>query len=215
MKNIYIIGAGGHGRVILDILKVAKKKVKGFIDDDKKLKGKKVNGIPIVGSISALKRLAGKNNGFVIGIGNNSSRERFYKKAKQCGATIVNAIHPKAIIASDVIVGEGAVVMAGVVINTGSIIGNNTCINTSASVDHDNKIDDHAHIYPGARLTGGVKIGAFSYVGTAATVLPYLTVGKNVVIGPGAVVKKNVSDEAVVVARVSRVVKYKKQKGAK
>jgi len=215
MKNIYIIGAGGHGRVILDILKVAKKKVKGFIDNDKKLKGKKVKGIPIIGPISVLKSLVRKNNGFVIGIGNNSSRERIYKKAKQCGATIVSAIHPKAVISPDVIIGEGVVVMAGVVINTGSVIGNNVCINTSASVDHDNKIGDHAHVYPGARLTGGVKIGMLSYVGTAAAVLPYLTVGKNVVIGPGAVVKKNVSDDTVVIARAARVIKYKNQKGAK
>ena len=60
--------------------------------------------------------------------------------------------------------------MANAVINSGKLIKDGVIINTSASVDHDCVIEDFAHISPNCSLSGNVKIGKFSHLGTGTSV---------------------------------------------
>ena len=199
-KNIVIVGCGGHGRVILDILSNSKNsKVVGFVDDNKRLTGTSVNGNKVIGTTAVLSELLADGvNGMVIGIGDNYVRARLFYKWKKVGFNMINAIHPRTVISRDVRLGQGIVVMPGVVVNTGSEIGDNVCVNTGATVDHDNRIGNHVHIYPGSNLTGGVSVGEYTYIGTNVAVNPYISIGSHVMVGTGAVVISDVPDNVTV-----------------
>lgn len=210
-KRVIILGAGGHGRVILDILRKMGLEVVGFLDDNPGLIGKSVNDIPVLGTVDRLGEFPA-NAAFIIGIGDNDSRAKIFSKLVELGLNILNAIHPQAIIAEDVRIGRGVAIMGGAVLNTGAVSGDDVCINTGATVDHDNILGDHCHIFPGANLNGGVKVGEFAYIGSGAVILPYLSVGENAYVGAGAVVIEDVPPNAVVAGVPARVIKYRGNK---
>lgn len=195
-----IVGCGGHGRVILDILRnMEDVQVIGFVDDNPKLTGNIVNDAKVIGTTAVLKQLiAGGVGAMVFGVGDNDVRARLFSLWQKAGFTMINAIHPGAIISRDVQLGQGIVVMPGAIINAGSEIEDNVCVNTGATVDHDNRIGKHVHIYPGANLTGGVSVGEYTYIGTNAAVNPYISIGSRVMVGTGAVVISNVPDNVTV-----------------
>jgi sugar O-acyltransferase (sialic acid O-acetyltransferase NeuD family) len=198
------IGAGGHARVIIDILQCAgEHEIVGIIDRNPDLKGSKVEDVPVIGSDELLPELLG--NGIrhmfigVGGVGDNSIRARLYDQLKQLGFTIVRAIHPNAIVAKSAVIGEGSAVMAGAILNPGARIGDDTIINTGSVVDHDCYIGDHVHIAPGVTLSGNVVIGAYSHVGTGASVRQGVKIGTHTVVGAGAVVVKDLPNDATAV----------------
>ena len=151
---ISVIGAGGHGQVVADILELSGE-VYRFYDDS----------LPQYPPIEAA---TGK---IIIAIGNNSVRKLYFKRTNA-----VNAIHPSAIIASTVKIGKGVVICAGVIINAYSEIGDNVILNTGCSIDHHNVIGKHAHIAPNATLCGAVTVGKGTLVGANATIVPGRTV---------------------------------------
>jgi len=209
MNKIVIYGAGGHGKVVADIIKKSKKfEIVGFVDDNTKLSGQKFFGYLILGAGQILPQLLKKNIKYcIVAIGDNNIRVNLAKKIKSIGFNLPTLIHPQATIASDVVFGEGTVVMAGAVINPGSKIGNYVIINTGATVDHDNIIEEGAHIAPGAHLGGGVKIGKKSLVAIGASVREYCEVGSNSIVGIGAAVIKSVPDNVVVVGVPAKILR--------
>lgn len=206
--KVAVIGCGGHGRVILDVLKCMGKDIAGFLDDNKELSGKSIDGTEFLGATDALYSLREKGiSGLVIGIGDNFTRARFFEMGIKAGFEMINVIHPSAVVSKNVTLGSGIVIMAGVVINTGVKIGDNVCINTGAIVDHDNILADHVHIYPGAKLTGSVTVGSYSYIGTNAAVNPQITIGANVCVGTGTVVISNLPDNVTAAGVPARIIK--------
>ena len=210
--NVIIVGAGGHGKVVLDILQPDRDvKVVGFVDDDKTSHGKIVDGLPVLGSISALPDLMPlyELDGAIVAIGDNKVRARLFDKMKGLGLKLKRAIHHDALIAHDVEIGEGVVIAAGVVISTGTRIGDNVIINTGVVIDHDNIIEDHTHISPGVNLAGRVTVGRYAHVGLGVTVVEDLTVGENTTIGAGAVVLVDVPPNTTAVGVPARIIKHK------
>ncbi len=204
-KKIVIFGAGGHGKVVLDILLKSKLKVLGFLDDDAKKINKKVLGFKILGDRSYL--IKNKTVSVALGIGGNVTREKIFKKVKSLGIEIVSAIHPQAIIAKGVKIGEGVVIMPGVIIGPSVVLKEGVVINTSASVDHDCYLNRFCQIWPGAHLAGSVTVGEFSYVGTGASVIQNINIGKNVMIGAGAAVIRNIPDSVTCVGVPAKIIK--------
>lgn len=188
-KKVVIIGAGGHAKVIAEIIKQSNDQLIGFLDDNKDIQFKEIfDGKMVIGTTNDIARY--NEYYFIIGIGNNEIR----KKISNCNLKWYTAIHPKAIIASDVKIDEGTVVMPGVVINPGTTIGKHCIINTSASVDHDNIIDDYVHISPGSHLAGTVHIKEGSWICAGATIINNISIEKNTIIGAGAVVLENINE---------------------
>jgi sugar O-acyltransferase (sialic acid O-acetyltransferase NeuD family) len=210
-KEIIIIGCGGQGKVILDILKAQQKKVCGFIDDDTSKHNSKINNIKVLGNIEYLleKRITNK---VAIAIGDNLIRSKIFDLLKKNNFNTVQAIHPSAIISKNVSLGESVIIMPGAVINTNVIIEDNVIINTKASVDHDCIIKKHSQVQPGATITGRVTIGEFATIGSGAIILPNLSVGKKSFVGAGAVVTKDVSDNVMVVGVPAKKIKKIKNK---
>ena len=184
--GIIILGAGGHAKVIADIVLSRGEKLIGFLDDNA---SGEVLGYPILGKIADSTRYA-ESCSFIIGIGSNETRKRIAETYKLNWHT---AAHPRAVIARDVHIGEGTVVMAGAVINPSSVIGRHCIINTSAVVEHDNNIGDYTHISPHATLCGTVSVGERTHIGAGATVKNNISICSGCVIGAGAVVVKDVA----------------------
>ena len=192
MKNVIIIGASGHAKVIADIVIKSGDKLVGFLDDNIQLP-EKVIGYPYLGEISNYSKYV-DDCCFVIGIGNNSIRKKI---ADSMNVKWYTAIHPSAQIAIDTVIGEGTVVMANAVINISAIIGNHCIINTGAVVEHDNIISDYVHISPNASLCGTVKVGELTHIGAGVTVKNNTSICENVIIGAGGVVVRDIEEKGV------------------
>lgn len=190
-KDVIIIGAGGHARVIADIITKSNDNVIGFLDDNLSLQEKKIYlDKKVIGTTKDINKY--KNNYFVIGIGNNNIRENI---ANDHDLKWYTAIHPSAIIANEVSIEVGSVIMAGSIINTGTKIGKHCIINTRSSLDHDNIIENYVHISPGATLAGTVHIKEKTWICAGATIINNITIAKNNIIGAGSVVIKDINKE--------------------
>lgn len=190
MKRLFIIGAGGHGRVIFDIAKINGYKHIDFLDDSDKKNA--------IGKVSEFVNYI-ENSDFIVAIGNNDIRQKVMSELLISGARVVALIHPNATVAEDVSIGVGSVVMAGAVINTGAIVGTGVIINTCSSVDHDCNIGDYSHISVGSHIAGNVNVGECTFVGAGATVINNVEICKGCIIGAGAAVIKNIDIEGVYV----------------
>lgn len=190
-KDVIIIGAGGHAKVIADIIDKSNDNVIGFLDDNLSLQEKKIYlDKKVIGTTKDINKY--KEYYFVIGIGNNNIRENI---ANNHDLKWYTAIHPSAIIANEVSIEEGSVVMAGSIINTGTKIGKHCIINTKSSLDHDNIIENYVHISPGATLAGTVHIKEKTWICASATIINNITIAKNNIIGAGSVVIKDINKE--------------------
>lgn len=201
MKNIYIIGAGGHAKVITDIIlkriEVLKEniQIKGFLDDNYESKKKeKIFGINIIGDLKKIEKLKkNKDNYFIIAIGNNKIRKKIFEENKTIN--YYTAIHPNAILGENVEIKEGTVIMAGVIINSYTKIGKQCIINTGAIIEHDNNIGDFVHISPKVALAGNVSVGELSWIGIGSNIIQNIEIGADTLIGAGSVVVKNISNK--------------------
>ncbi len=194
--KVIIIGAGGHGKVIADIVIKSGHCLLGFLDDSDNLPGE-IMGYPLLGKVSHIDRYKKDDISFSIGIGHNQTRYRI--SHEQNNLKWFTAIHPSAQIAVNTVIGEGTVVMANSVINPCARIGKHCIINTGAVVEHDNIISDFVHISPNAVLGGTVTVGTLAHVGIGAVVKNNTNITDNVVVGAGAVVIKDIKEQGTYV----------------
>ena len=186
-KSVVIIGAGGHARVVADIVKKSGDKVVGFLDDFN-------TGDGILGVIDDCTKYA-DGCSFVIAIGSNKVRSAIAKKYS--GLKFYTAVHPAAVISENVTIGSGTVVMANAVINSGAVMGEHAIINTASVVEHDNSIGDYVHISPGATLCGTVSVGEGTHIGAGSVVKNNISICEECVIGCGAAVVKDITKPGV------------------
>jgi len=208
---VVIYGAGGHGRVIADIVEwQARNAIAGFVDDQQDLWGKMIFGCRrVLGGFEVLANGYQRGCEVIIAVGDNVMRRQLSCRISKLGYRFAIAIHPSCQIGRGVEIGLGTVVMANAVINTGTNIGAHVIINTGATVDHDCIIEDFVHIAPGAHLGGGVFVGQGSLVGIGASVIERIQVGKHTVIGAGAAVTRDIPHAVTAVGIPARVVKRK------
>jgi acetyltransferase EpsM len=207
--KIVIWGASGHARVVADIFRLRGCEILGFLDDlNLEKHGTVFCGSYILGGKEKLREL--KTGGLAhvcIAIGSGQTRVELTPFLHATGLSLRSAIHPRAIVASDALVGAGTVVAAGAIINPNSRVGENVIINTGATIDHDCIIGDGCHICPGTHLAGNVKVGSLSWIGIGSVVLENVNIGKNVLLGAGAVVVKDIPDGVVAFGNPARVVR--------
>src|SRR5690625_2238312 len=184
-KRLVMIGAGGHAKVCYDIAQKLNKWNEIIILDD----NPENDYFKISGSISELENYIDDSD-FFVAIGDNKTRKEMTSKLINKNGTITTLIHPQAIIASNVEIGEGTVVMAGVVINSATKIGDGCIINTSSSIDHDNMIGNFVHISSGVHLAGSVTIKKGTWIGIGSHIINNISIGSNSIIGAGSLVLK-------------------------
>lgn len=199
MNGVLIVGAGGHAKVVADILQANGMVVHGFLDDDPGTWGQTRLGLPVLGAIGSFAAYA--PDALIAGVGSNAARQHIVQKiegitSQSPDALWCNAIHPRACVAPSAQVGHGLVVAAQAVINPDSDIGDHVVINTGATIDHDCRIGSCAHIAPGVHLAGNVVVEEGAFIGIGSVVIPGITIGCWAVIGAGSVVVRDVPARA-------------------
>jgi len=194
---IILLGAGGHAKVLLEALQLCQANVIGATDPDPQKEGMKLLGVPIIGTDEILCGYSPAQVRLVNGLGSTSltaARTHLFKKFKGEGFAFASVVHPAAVLARDVCLGEGTQIMAGVVVQPGVVLGQNVIVNTRASVDHDSHIGDHCHLAPGVTLSGQVSVGEGTHLGTGAVVIQGVQIGNHCVVGAGSLVLRDIPD---------------------
>ena len=191
-KDLIVIGAGGHGRVVADIAaRTGDYQAIAFLDD---IEPPQTFPYLYLGKCDTAEKYLDAYD-IVVAIGNGEVRQKIMLSLAEHGAGFATIIAPDAIVAADVRIGVGSVVCPGAVVNTGTVIGQGVIINTASSVDHDCKIDDFCHVAVGARICGTVSVGERSWIGAGATVINNVTVCSGCMIGAGAVVVNDIETD--------------------
>lgn len=205
-ENVIVLGAGGHAKVVIEILQANGETVDYCVSGTR--------GPDTCAGVSVLEgdahlpllRQRGYCRAFVA-IGSNAIRQRMAAVVRRVGFQLINAISPHAIISPSVRLGGGIAVMAGAVINAASVIDDLVIINTGATIDHDCHIATGVHIGPQCALAGNVTVGEGTFLGTGAKAIPGIQIGRRGTVGAGAVVIRNIPDGAVAVGVPARVIK--------
>ena len=208
--KLLIWGASGHAKVVADIVRRAGAfEIVGYLDDTRPAPPDATFlGAPLYSSRAALADLRGQGvSHLILGIGNCAARLRLAPWARERGFSLATAIHPFAVVAEGVRIGDGTVAAGGAVINPGTVLGENVIVNTGAVVDHDCVVEDGAHICPGSRLAGDVTVGRGAWVGIGATVIEKVRIGAGAIVGAGAVVIRDVPENVVVAGVPARILR--------
>ena len=205
-SRVAIWGASGHGRVVADAARRQGLHVVAFIDDDPAKAGAPFAGVHVLGS-AGLAELREMGARLHIAVGHCRTRARLAELGITRGLRLCSVLHPSAVIADDVTLGEGSFVAAGVVVNSGTQIGANVILNTSSSVDHDCSVQDGTHVAPGVHIGGLVQIGAGAFVGIGATVSNCRQIGARTIVGAGAVVLRDLPADVVAYGVPARVIR--------
>ena len=192
---MYLYGASGHAKVIIDILKANHESVEALFDDDESLTH--LLDYPVL-------RPSEVRGPLIISIGNNRIRSNI---ANMLSVEFGRAIHPLSIVSQVAKINVGSVVMPGAIIQSCVSIGKHCIINTGASVDHDCTIGDFVHIAPHSTLCGNVSVGEGTFIGAGCTIAPSVKIGSWSVIGAGSVVTKDIPDHVLAVGNRCKIIK--------
>lgn len=193
-QRIAIWGAGGHGRVVLDVLRCCNRgEVVCFLDDAPDLNGKVVMSIPVVLPWHVIGGGATIGvDGIIPALGSNPVRRNKFATIMDARLDVPQAVHPTVVISPSVsFLGRGLQAMASVIINPGASVGDNVILNTRSVIEHDCIVEDHCFIGPGVVLGGGVHIGRGAFLGIGTMVKPGVYIGEGTMTGVGAVVVKD------------------------
>jgi UDP-perosamine 4-acetyltransferase len=190
-NSIIVLGAGGHAKVVIEILRAAGHHVSYCVGGADSLET--CLDVPVLQGDEHLIRLleAGYTSLFPA-IGSNKIRERATAHALKLGYKLINAISPHALISPSATLGKGIAIMGGAVINAQSNIEDLAIINTGATIDHDCQIGFCAHIAPQCGLAGNVQVGRHAFLGIGTKVIPEINIGNNTIVGAGSVVISNI-----------------------
>ncbi len=206
-KELIIIGASGHGKVVADIARQITENGQKrypriqFLDDDKTKTA--CGAYPVIGTTENLEQYLGMD--FFVAIGDADIRTSLARRLESVRASVPVLIHPKSIIGENVSIGIGTAVAGGAVVNEGTVIGKYCIVNTGATVDHDCRIDDFVHIAPGVHICGDVHIGANTWIGVGAAVIQESDVCTHCMIGAGSVVVHDVDVSGVYFGNPARL----------
>jgi sugar O-acyltransferase (sialic acid O-acetyltransferase NeuD family) len=207
--RVLVWGAGGHGRVVADVVTAAGHTVVAFVDKTSTADAR-LGDLPVVEEsaiASGATPLPHGATAIALGIGDNAARARAL--GRLASASTPPFVHPTASVAPSAKVGRGTVVMPLAVINNSAAIGDAVIVNSGAIVEHDCFVGDAAHISPGAVLAGGARVGARAWIGAGAVVIQGVKVGDDVVVGAGAVVIRDVPDGVTVAGVPATVIQSK------
>lgn len=190
IERFFLVGAGGHGMVVLDALQSSGAQAEVCVVDELASQvGKKILGLAVQ-RFDPTVEMAGHR--FHVSIGRNDVRARLFDVLKTAGGMPSTIIHPAATIARSAGLGDGTFVAACAVVAPAATVGEGAIVNHGAIVDHECVVGEHCHIAPGATLAGNVRLGSRVFIGAGANILPGVAIGDGSTIGAGAVVTADV-----------------------
>jgi sugar O-acyltransferase (sialic acid O-acetyltransferase NeuD family) len=214
LNSVVIVGAGGFGREVLEIFKAQNEMSKtwnilGFIDENKQLHGKMVNGYPVLGGLDWLRRHNSNNLGYVCAINACETRRQVVERLQEIGVNFYNAVHPSVIMSEFVELGTDVIICAGSILTVNIKVRDHVHINLNCTIGHDAIIDSYCTINPLAAINGNNHLGEGVYVGTGATFIQQVSVGSWSTIGAGAVVTVDIPEKVTAVGVPAKVIRSK------
>lgn len=209
MKNIVIIGAGGFAREVAWLIEEINKEklqwnILGFIEDGSENIGKDLNGYKVIGNTKDLEKIS-NDTYVVIAIGDGKVRKKIVEKLKNIKYGTL--IHPNITISNSISIGEGSIICCGNILTVNINIGKHVIINLDCTIGHDAVIENFSTFLPGTNLSGETIVEECSTLGTGSTVIQGVKIGKNVMVGAGAVVIRDISDDSTAVGNPARIIK--------
>ena len=193
MKNIILIGGGGHCKSVIDVIEQEGRfEIVGIVDKPELL-GSNVLGYSVIGNDSDLDSLAKKYQYALITVGQIKSpslRIKLFDLATKAGFTLPNIISPNAYVSRHSSIGNGVVVMHNAVVNASASIGDNCIINSKALIEHDVVIKNHCHISTGSIVNGGALIKNRVFFGSNSTTREGVIIESDLVFGAGSLILK-------------------------
>ena len=211
MEKIILLGGGGHAKSVADaILREGKYEIAGFVDNTH-AKDSVYCGYRVIGSDNDLENLysSGIHNAFVcVGyLGKSDIRGKLYKRLKEIGFRLPVIVDPSAVLAEEVMIGEGTFIGKGAIVNSCARIGEMVIINSGALIEHDCVVSDFCHIAVAGVLCGDVWVEENAFIGANASVIQGIRIGANAVIGAGSVVVRDIPENCTAVGVPAKVIK--------
>jgi sugar O-acyltransferase (sialic acid O-acetyltransferase NeuD family) len=210
VQRTVILGAGRGAMQVMDILQHDHRvQVIGYLDDDRRLHGETIYGLPILGAVQSAEELYRDQrfDAAIISVStSNSLRRRWYELLKKLGVPLVNAIDPTAKINRGVLIGEGNVLCAFVHVGVETRIGNNNFISAYNSIDHHNLWGSHITTGPGVVTSSRARVDDDVKMGTGIFIQPGVTIGQGAQIASGAVLTQPVPAGHAAKTRVNVVI---------
>lgn len=209
MKKIVIYGAGGFAKEIIwlieEINNVNKEwELLGLIEDNEENFGKEINGYKILGGKNYLETLS-DDIFIIIAIGDGNIRRKIYENFPY--RKYATLIHPSVKISSTNEIGKGSIICAGCNLTVNVVIGEHTNINLNCTIAHDCQIDDFVSIFPQVAVSGNVKVGSRTTIGTGSSIIQNLIIGKDVTVASMSNVTKNIPDESIGLGNPIKIIK--------
>ncbi len=208
MRELVIVGAGGHGRELLDVVEAVNRvsptwAFLGFLDDgpvdEERLARRGARHLGAVSELSAI------DTDYVVGIGDSTVRERIAAFARELGRDAAVLVHPAASVGGDTVLSPGTVLCAGARVTTNVRLGQHVHLNVNAVVSHEGRVGDFVTLSPGVLVNGTVALHDHVFLGTGAVVTPGLTIGAGTWVGAGAVVVTSLPGGVVATGVPARV----------
>ena len=209
MEKLAIWGAGGHAKVVADIVRrEGRFTLLGFLDDQNpERQGERFDDSLVIGGADQLEALLNDDAMILFGFGDGRMRLMLAARILMMGFRSPSAVHPSAVIAGSCSIGEGTVIAAGSVINPYAKLGRHVIINTGATVDHDCIIGDGASVAPGVHLAGKVSVGKATTLGIGTVARENIAIGSDCVIGAGSVVVSDIPDGVLAYGSPAKVIR--------
>lgn len=198
MKNLILVGGGGHCKSVIDVAECAGYSILGILERPEEV-GKKVLDYEVIGTDDDMAKYADHAE-FVVTVGQIKSpdlRIKLHKMLAEAGCGLATIISPTAHVSKYATIGEGTVVLHQAVVNADAKIGKCCIINTFANIEHDVVIGDYCHISTGAMVNGGCKIGDDCFIGSQSALANGISVCDGCVISAGAFVLKPIKEKGV------------------
>jgi len=210
--DLFVLCAGGHARVVIDILRRQGRAIAGLLDDNAGYHGTAIDDVPVIGGRDKVLDYAPAQVVLVNALGNMPRRgnaglglrRTFFAYFKDKGYRFETVISPDATVSPRAVLKEGVHIITGAIVHPGCVVGANAIVNTGAQLDHDCRVGDHSHIAPGAVLCGNVTVGEDCHIGAGAIIVPGITVGTGAVVAAGAVVVADVAPGGTVMGLAAR-----------
>jgi sugar O-acyltransferase (sialic acid O-acetyltransferase NeuD family) len=212
MKRIVIIGAGGHGREVAEILHYRSEQDEtmpalGFIDEDQSLRDQLIDNLPVLGDWSWFDGVDRSEIAVICASGFSKTRKQMVEKARRYGLSFANAIFPSSYVSPAARIGEGVVICQSGVACRGTTIGDHVIINLGAIVSHDTQLGDYSTLNPGVNLAGNVVVGEGCYLGIGCSVIQGINIGAWTTVGAGTSVIRDLPAHVTAVGVPAKIIK--------
>lgn len=215
MKNLYIVGAGGFGREVAWLVERINQKnpeweIKGFIDDNKQLHGSLESGYSVLGGVDYFENFSGLELWVICAVGASAVRKKIIDKLKEKNQIhFATLIDPSVICSNSVEIGEGSIICAGTILTVDIKIGKHVIVNLDCTIGHDAQIADFVTIYPSVNVSGFSEIEERVELGTGTQIIQGKKIGRETIVGAGAVVVKDLPEKCTAVGSPAKPIKFR------